>query len=85
LCREAADWSKVTAEKGNAQVITDAAIAGILADAAAQSAALNVRINLGPIGDPTFTDPLWREIQDSLEAIRAVRDDVLKFTYEKLG
>ncbi len=85
LCREAADWSKVTAEKGNAQVITDAAIAGILADAAAQSAALNVRINLGPIGDPAFTDPVWREIQDSLEAIRIVRDDVLKFTYEKLG
>lgn len=85
LCREAADWSKVTAEKGNAQVITDAAIAGILADAAAQSAALNVRINLGPIGDPAFTDPLWAEIAESLEAIRAVRDDVLKFTYEKLG
>ena len=42
-------------------------------------------INVGRIGDPTFTDPLWREIQDSLEAIRAVRDDVLKFTYEKLG
>ncbi len=85
LCREAADWSKVTAEKGNTQVITDAAIAGILADAAAQSAALNVRINLGPIGDPTFTDPLWAEIQQRLEAIRAVRDAVLKFTYEKLG
>ena len=62
-----------------------AAIAGILADAAAQSAALNVRINLGPIGDPAFTDPLWAEIAESLEAIRAVRDDVLKFTYEKLG
>jgi len=85
LCREVAGWSRAAAEKGNPQVITDAAIAGILAEAAAQSAALNVRINLGPIGDPAFTEPLWAEIQENLEAIRTVRDQVLRFTYEKLG
>lgn len=85
LCREVAGWSRATAEKGNPQVITDAAIAGILAEAAAQSAALNVRINLGPIDDPAFTEPLWAEIQENLEAIRAVRDEVLRYTYERLG
>jgi formiminotetrahydrofolate cyclodeaminase len=85
LCREAAGWSKVAAEKGNSQVISDAAVAGILADAAAQSAALNIRINLGPIGDPAFGEALWAEVQQSLDAIRRIRDDVLQFTYEKLG
>lgn len=85
LCVEVARWSKVATEKGNAQLITDAAIAALLADSGAQSAALNVKINLGPIGDPTFTDPLWAEIQTSLEGIRALRDEVLKITYERLG
>ncbi len=85
LCREIADWSKVTADKGNPQVITDAAIAGIMADAAAQSAALNVKINLGPIGDPAFSDPLWAGIQKDLDYVRAARDEILKLTYDRLG
>ncbi|MBI4279666.1 MAG: cyclodeaminase/cyclohydrolase family protein [Armatimonadetes bacterium] len=85
LCREVATWSQATAEKGNAQVITDAAIAAVLADAAAQSAALNVKINVGPIGNPVFTGPLWAEISEGLEEIRAVRDEVLKLTYDRLG
>ncbi len=85
LCREVADLSKVTTEKGNVQVVTDAAIAALLADAGAQSAALNVKINLGPIGDAAFTGPLWAEIEQALAEVRAVRDDVMKMTYEKLG
>lgn len=85
LCEEVAILSKVVTEKGNVQLITDAAIAALLADSGAQSAALNVKINLGPIGDPAFTDPLWAKIQASLEGIRAVRDEVMKITYERLG
>jgi len=85
LCREAVDWSYTTADKGNAQVITDAAIAAICADAAAQGAALNVKINLGPIGDPAFTGPLWAEIEGHLGYIRARREEVLALTYDRLG
>lgn len=85
LCEDVARWSQVVTEKGNAQVITDAAIAAILADAGAQSAALNVKINLGPIGDPSVTEPLWAQIQSGLDAIRAVRDAVLQTTYARLG
>lgn len=85
LCQEVADLSQVVMEKGNVGAITDAAIAAVLADAGAQSAAFNVKINLGPIGDPTFTEPLWAELRDVLDRIRAVRDHVVKTTYEKLG
>jgi formiminotetrahydrofolate cyclodeaminase len=85
LCLEVANWSRVVMEKGNVQAVTDAAIAAVLADAAAQSAALNVKINLGPIGDPTFTDPLWAELQRLMDEIRSARDDVLAGTYGKLG
>jgi len=85
LCEEVAVWSRVAADKGNPQVISDAAVAALLADAAAQSAALNVRINLVSLSSPRSADPLWVEIQRRLDGIRAVRDDVLRTAYEKIG
>jgi formiminotetrahydrofolate cyclodeaminase len=85
LCAEIADLSRVVMEKGNVQAITDAAIAAVLADAAAVSAALNVKINLGPIGDSAFTEPLWAELRGLMDRVRSVRDDVLKGTYDRLG
>lgn len=85
LCGEIADLSRVVMEKGNVQAITDAAIAAVLADAAAVSAALNVKINLGPIGDPAFTEPLWAELQGIMDRVRAMRDEVVAGTYERLG
>lgn len=85
LSQEIADLSRVVMEKGNVQAITDAAIAAVLADAAAVSAALNVKINLGPIGDPSFTEPLWTELQGIMDRVRATRDEVLKGTYDRLG
>ncbi len=85
LCREVAALSRVTTEKGNVQAISDAAIAALLADAGAQSAALNVKINLKLINDPGFSGPLWAQVQDALDGIRAVRDDVMKITGERLG
>ncbi len=85
LCREVAALSRVTTERGNVQAISDAAIAVLLADAGAQSAALNVKINLKLINDPGFSEPLWAQVQDALDSIRAVRDEVMKITGERLG
>lgn len=85
LCEDVAAWSRVTAEKGNPQVISDAAVAALLAAAAAESAALNVRINVASIADAGFTAPLWAEVEGRLGRIRAVRDEVVRMTYERIG
>ncbi len=85
LCRDVAGLSKVTTERGNVQAVSDAAIAALLADAAAQSAALNVKINLKLITDPGFNEPLWAEIQVALDGIRAVRDEVVKITAGRMA
>jgi formiminotetrahydrofolate cyclodeaminase len=85
LCGEVAALSRIAAEHGNPQVVSDAAVAAVLADAAAQSAALNVRINVAAIADPPFTGPLWTEMQDRLASIRGTRDDVLQIAYGKIG
>jgi formiminotetrahydrofolate cyclodeaminase len=85
LCEDVAGWSRVAAERGNPQVISDAAVAALLADAAAQSAALNVRINVAGITDAAFTGPLWAEVAARLDRIRALRDEVVTLTYERIG
>lgn len=61
---EAMLLARDVAEKGNANSITDAAVAGLMAHAAMQGAELNVRINLGSIKDLTFVEAAKREIAD---------------------
>ncbi len=85
LCAEVVALSRRALQAGNPQVLSDAAVAALLAEAGAQSAALNVRINLKGIADSTFTDPLWGEVRGQVDAIRSARDEVVRMAYERLG
>jgi formiminotetrahydrofolate cyclodeaminase len=85
LCREVAAWSKVVAESGSAQAVSDAAVAAILADGAAQSAALNVRANLKAIADAAFGQQTQAAVQADLDAIRDLRDEVLGIVDRRMG
>lgn len=78
LCPEAA-------EKGNPNAVSDAGVAVLLADAAAQSAALNVKINLNWIEDKGFNREAWAQIEGVLSETAKLRDVVLAMTYTKLG
>jgi formiminotetrahydrofolate cyclodeaminase len=87
ICRVAVEvcrLSKVAAEKGNPQAVTDAGIGAILGEAAVVGAALNVRINLGSIEDCDYTSAAAAEI-DRIEAeAAALRAEVLAITLSKL-
>ena len=87
ICRVAVEvcrLSKVAAEKGNPQAVTDAGIGAILGEAAVVGAALNVRINLGSIEDCDYTGAAAAEI-DQIEAeAAALRAEVLAITLSKL-
>ena len=72
------------AEKGNPHAVSDAGVAAILADAAAQSAALNVKINLAWISAEDFKRDAWAKIEDVLSETARLRDVVLGITYSKL-
>jgi formiminotetrahydrofolate cyclodeaminase len=85
LCEEVAALSRLVTQQGNAQVVSDGAIAALLADAAAQSAVLNVKINLGAIGAGDAADALWVQVQRGLEGIRATRDEVVRIAYDRIG
>jgi len=84
-CLEVARLSKTAAEIGNVGAVSDAGVAVLLAEAAAQSAALNVKINVNSIQDRDFTESRWSRVQEILEETAGLRDEVVKLTYEKLG
>ncbi len=72
------------AEKGNVNAVSDAGVAALLADAAAQAAALNVRINLAWIEDADFKRDTWARIETVLSETARLRDVVLAMTYDKI-
>lgn len=80
-----AQLSETAADIGNVNAVSDAGVAVLLADAAAQSAALNVKINVGWIADPAFNDAAWGRVQEILEETARLREKVMAVTYEKLG
>ncbi len=72
------------AEKGNPNAVSDAGVAALLADAAAQSAALNVKINLAWIEDDEFKKDAWTRVEAVLSETARLRDIVLSLTYSKI-
>jgi len=80
-----AELSLTAGEIGNVNAVSDAGVAVLLADAAAQSAALNVKINIGWINDQAFNSESWGRVQQILAETAQLRESVMALTYEKLG
>ena len=81
---EVARLSLPAAELGNVNAVSDAAVAAVLADAAAHSAALNVKINLAWIEDKEYARHAWSRVEAVLSETAQLRDAVLSITYGKL-
>ncbi|MBU4241410.1 MAG: cyclodeaminase/cyclohydrolase family protein [Actinobacteria bacterium] len=84
-CLEVARLSEVAADIGNVNAVSDAGVAALLAEAGAQCAALNVKINLTSIDDDAFTSEKWTGTQDILSRVGELREKVVGVTYDKLG
>lgn len=85
LCADVGALCRVAIEKGNPQVVSDAAVAVLAAYAGTHSAALNVRINLKSISDAAFAEALWAQVRRQMDAIAASRDEVMRIASERLG
>jgi methenyltetrahydrofolate cyclohydrolase len=77
--------AQTAAEIGNTQAVSDAGVAALLANACAQSAALNVKININSIKDAAYNQATWSKMLDTLNQVDAVQKDVLRITYQKMG
>lgn len=77
ICQEVAN-------KGNKNVISDAGVGAILAEAAFDSAILNVKINLAMIQEEKVKSNLNHEIEDLLGLARGKKDKAVEIVLKKI-
>jgi formiminotetrahydrofolate cyclodeaminase len=73
------------ADIGNVGAVSDAGVAVLLAQACAQSAALNVKINVNSIKDEAYNKETWTGMQDVLKQVAVLEKAVMETTYKKMG
>jgi len=77
--------SRVVAEKGNPNAITDAGVAAGLALAGAEGAGLNVLINLGGIKDDAFRSETGARVRRSLDLARKTAAEAAEVVRRRMG
>jgi len=82
---EVAKLAKTAAEIGNAAAVSDAGVAVLLANCCAQSAALNVKINVNSIKDAEYNKVTWTRMQAILAETEALQKTVIAITYQKMS
>ena len=83
-CAEAIELCRDAAEKGNLNVISDAGVAVVAADAAMKSAALNVYINVGSIKDKAFAEERSTELEKILKGAYGQTSEIYELVKSKL-
>lgn len=84
LSAEVIALCKPMAEKGNTNVISDAGVAVLAAQAALRSAALNVYINIGSIKDEDFAGDRREQLEALLDGSAAATEEVYALVKSKL-
>ncbi|MEA1940469.1 MAG: cyclodeaminase/cyclohydrolase family protein [Candidatus Caldatribacteriota bacterium] len=83
-CLDILILSREVAEKGNINVISDAGVAVLMAEAALESAILNVKINLRMIKDEKVRTELSSSIKELLSKEKGQKEKVLEIVEEKI-
>ena len=84
-CLDILSLSKEVAEKGNINVVSDAGVAALMAEAALESAILNVKINLKMIKDEKTKEELSSSIKEILLKEKGQKEKVLEIVEKKIG
>ncbi len=79
------ELAQLLVSKGNPNLITDVGAGALLADAALQSAALNVQINLVYIKDEEFRKRTNSVLSSTLSQGQEIKDKVIKGVRDALG
>ncbi|HSM58433.1 MAG TPA: glutamate formimidoyltransferase [Candidatus Sulfomarinibacteraceae bacterium] len=83
--RAVAELARDVARLGNANAVTDAAAGGIMARAAAEAAALNVRVNASQLQDQERAEGWRNELSSLLSETTALVDQLMEIATERGG
>jgi len=83
-CLDIMILSREVAEKGNVNLISDVGVAVLMAEAALESAVLNVKINLRMIKDEKVRTELSSSIEEILLKEKGQKEKVLEIVEEKI-
>ncbi len=83
-CESIFDLAKVLSIKGNQNSITDSAVSALMAQAAVESAILNVNINLSSIKDEKFVNKIKSEIEILKTNSEKKKKEILKIVLSKI-
>lgn len=82
---EVLKFACIVAESGNANAVSDAGVASLLALSAVEGAGLNVRINLPGIKDKSFVDQMNREVQAIVTDASALQSNIIETVTKKIA
>jgi len=83
-CAEVIELSRVAAEKGNKNVVSDAGVAVLAGYAALKSAALNVYVNVGSIKDEQFVHERISELNAVLTGMEVSTEEIYQEVKSRL-
>jgi formiminotetrahydrofolate cyclodeaminase len=83
-CAEVIRLSKIVAEKGNRNVVSDAGVAVVAGYAALKSAALNVYVNVGSIKDEKFVSSRLDALSGILSGMDTLNEEIFQTVKSKL-
>ncbi|HPJ69519.1 MAG TPA: glutamate formimidoyltransferase [Candidatus Mcinerneyibacteriales bacterium] len=77
--------AEIVGKKGNPNAASDAAVAALMAEAAAEGAYLNVLINLPGINDKSFKERAAREADEALSRVKKKRRAIVSAVKRKIS
>jgi formiminotetrahydrofolate cyclodeaminase len=84
VCAELIELSRVVADQGNKNVVSDAGVAVLAAQGALKSAALNVYVNAKAIKDETFVHERLSELNALLTGTEVATDEIYALVKDRL-
>lgn len=84
VCREVLDLAQRAAEQGNPALASDAGVAALLAEAALQASAINVRVNLARVRDQAFVDVTTAELSRLVQGTPALKEEILALASRRM-
>jgi glutamate formiminotransferase/formiminotetrahydrofolate cyclodeaminase len=83
--KEAAEIALITSEKGNQNSLSDAGVAGLTAESAAEGAFYNVMINLEDISDEEFKSDIKSRALKINNEVKEITGKIKQILYKRFG